>query len=520
MIIGASTINNINNGAFTITHPTQTSLSIFNDGRLMLYNNRPTSLNSTSLYLDYPLTIRHINGNNDTRSGIAFGATNIENQTPGSAIWFTRTNANSLGDLVFLTKNDPVAGGALFARMTIKNDGRIGIGTSTPSQVLDVNGVANASNYTENGISISTKYAMSNTLSNVNSNLTTLSNHFWTFSNTMSSNITTLSNALSNCCFTGSANLATVSIWTDTIFRKKSVNVPWSEISGKPNFGTSNNSIDFVGVALGATGLLFGGAALLNQNGQLVSALQNVAGTIKLNPSGYSRLDEGLQLLGDGTNGITLDPSGSINALTGAFNYSRFTQGVDIGLATMSLSNDQIFWKNGATSNMILGSNALTVLNNQPFTIILSNGKLGIGQSNPSTTLALRGNDYSPGWFAEEVFIGSSTYPSFQNLRGSALALNFDCHWAPVYKSSSSNNNYQIRKGEGILLVRYSSNIPIGSNLNFETSMVWNTNGNVGVKMTNPEYELDVNGTANLRTKYGVMNTYNYKNKHTTKSKT
>jgi hypothetical protein len=56
MIIGANTINNINNGAFTITHPTQTSLSIFNDGRLMLYNNRPASLNSTSLYLDYPLT--------------------------------------------------------------------------------------------------------------------------------------------------------------------------------------------------------------------------------------------------------------------------------------------------------------------------------------------------------------------------------------------------------------------------------------------------------------------------------
>jgi hypothetical protein len=297
--------------------------------------------------------------------------------------------------------------------------------------------------------------------------------------------------------------------------------VPWSEISKKPNFGTSNNSIDFVGVALGATGLLFGGAALLNQNGQLVSALQNVAGTIKLNPSGCSRLDEALQLLGDGTNGITLDPSGSINALTRAFNYSRFTQGVDIGLATMSLSNDQIFWKNGATSNMILRSNALTVLNNQPFTIsnanvILSNGKLGIGQSNPSTTLALRGNDYSPGWFAEEVCIGGNTYLSFQNVCGSALALNFDCYCAPVYKSSSSNNNYQIRKGEGILQVRYSSNIPIGSNLNFATSMVWNSNGNVGVKMTNPEYELDVNGTANatsiqeggsnLITKYSLSN--------------
>jgi hypothetical protein len=44
----------------------------------------------------------------------------------------------------------------------------------------------------------------------------------------------------------------------------------------------------------------------LNQNGQLTGALQNVTGSLKLNPSGYSQLDEGLKVLGDGANGITL----------------------------------------------------------------------------------------------------------------------------------------------------------------------------------------------------------------------
>jgi hypothetical protein len=175
--------------------------------------------------------------------------------------------------------------------------------------------------------------------------------------------------------------------------------------------------VSFAGVALGAAGLLFGGAALLNQSGQLASTLQNVAGTLKLNPSGYSRLDEGLKLLGDGTNGITLDPSGSISALTGAFNCSRFTQGVDIGLATMSLSNDQIFWKDGATSNMILGSNSLTVINNQPFTI--SNANLIANCNISASTFTEGGTTLTTKYAlanAQSNYALGSTLTSFSNL--------------------------------------------------------------------------------------------------------
>jgi hypothetical protein len=193
------------------------------------------------------------------------------------------------------------------------------------------------------------------------------------------------SNAHSNM----SNALATVSNWTDATFRKKSVNVPWSEISGKPSFSETNDSIDFAGVALGTVGLLLGGAALLNQNGQLVSTLQNVAGTLKF------------------------DPAGTINALTGAFNYNRFTQGVDIGLATMPLSNDQIFWKDGAASNMILGSNSLVVRNNQPFTISNANLNTNCNISAPTFT--------EGGTLLSTQYAQSNTLSNFLRLDGGYL---------------------------------------------------------------------------------------------------
>jgi hypothetical protein len=41
---------------------------------------------------------------------------------------------------------------------------------------------------------------------------------------------------------------------------------------------------------LGAAGLALAGTQLLNGDGQLVGALQNAAGSLKLNPSGYSKL--------------------------------------------------------------------------------------------------------------------------------------------------------------------------------------------------------------------------------------
>lgn len=271
--------------------------------------------------------------------------------------------------------------------------GRVGINTTNPVYNLDVNSNFNATTINEFGVPLINKYALSNALSNVSSNLTT-------FSNWSSCNFVGLSNAFSNtqsnfATYSNNiqASISSLSNWTDATFRKKSVNVPWSEISGKPNFTSDSNgdALSIGGLVLGSAGLLFGGTALLNQNGQLTSALQNVAGSLKLNPSGYSRFDDGIQLLDK----ISIDPSGAISAVTGSFKYSQFTDAVKVGLLSLTLSNDQIIWTSNTTSNMVLSSNALVVRNNQPFTFsnanMLFTCNVGIGTNTPSHRLDVSG---------------------------------------------------------------------------------------------------------------------------------
>ncbi|MGH8462893.1 MAG: hypothetical protein ACRER5_02030, partial [Pseudomonas sp.] len=162
----------------------------------------------------------------------------------------------------------------------------------------------------------------------------------------------------------------------------------WSEIAGKPNFSASNDSLDIGAITVGSLGLAFGGAALLNQNGQLVSTLQNAANSLRLNPAGYSRLDEGLRLGGtDLSPNIQLDPAGTISSLTGRFNYARF------GELSVTISNDLVSWMSNATLNTQLSSNAHVTYNGQPFTLKRDNGSLGTTSNAFITILRAEAND-------------------------------------------------------------------------------------------------------------------------------
>lgn len=354
--------------------------------------------------------------------------------------------------------------------------GRVGINTTNPVYNLDVNSNFNATTINEFGVPLINKYALSNALSNVSSNLTT-------FSNWSSCNFVGLSNAFSNtqsnfATYSNNiqASISSLSNWTDATFRKKSVNVPWSEISGKPNFTSDSNgdALSIGGLVLGSAGLLFGGTALLNQNGQLTSALQNVAGSLKLNPSGYSRFDDGIQLLDK----ISIDPSGAISAVTGSFKYSQFTDAVKIGTLSLTLSNDQIIWTSNTTSNAILSSNALVVRNNQPFTFSNANMiftcNIGVGTTTPleqiEATTAIRspiflsanpGHYYGNGW----KFVGGA------------------------WSNYTSQGGYVLRNGG----TGECFQVWTGSNALTQQLTVLST-GNVGIGTNAPVQKLDVNG--------------------------
>jgi hypothetical protein len=231
---------------------------------------------------------------------------------------------------------------------------------------------------------------------------------------------------------------------------------------------------------MGSAGLLFGGAALLNQNGQLTSALQSVSGALKLNPSGYSRFDEGIQLLDK----VSIDPSGAINALTGSFRYSQFADAVKIGTLSLTLSNDQIIWTSNTVSNMVLTSNALTIRNNLPFTFsnanVIYTCNVGVGTSNPLGRLSIQNGNLT------------ITNATANNSNGHN-------HGGIVW--------YGLNRGLGnasAKVMSASTRWDDGGNLTFHTSpglddgferMRITEEGDVGIGTTSPGHKLDVAGT-------------------------
>jgi hypothetical protein len=329
-----------------------------------------------------------------------------------------------------------------------------------------------------------TQYSRSNDLSNLSSNLALLSNslsnvnsNWQTFSNWTNSQYSR-SNQLSN--YTTVSTFNSYSNYADGAFRKVSVQVPWTQISGKPNFSDCNDSLSIGGAVLGAAGLTLGAIALLNQNGQLTDVLTNAANSLRLNPNGYSRFNDGLEVLdtASGLPRISLDPSGAFSALTG-----NFSQGARFGQFSITLSNDQVIFGSNTTSNMVLSSNSLTVRNNLPFTFsnanVLFTCNVGIGVSNPTEQLHIQnsvrlggGNFYTSGtftYFASGWFWNGSDWSNINSPNGGFMLRN-----------GGSNQSLQIWTGSNALTQKTTIQ----------------ANGLVGIGTTAPAFTLDVSASA------------------------
>ena len=99
----------------------------------------------------YALIIHDKNGANDKEVGIGFsmfpgGAVVDATDAPGAAITHERTGSWSVGKLHFKTRNSISESGNPVTRMTIDENGRVGIGTTAPSSKLEVEGSVNFNN--------------------------------------------------------------------------------------------------------------------------------------------------------------------------------------------------------------------------------------------------------------------------------------------------------------------------------------------------------------------------------------
>ena len=102
--------------------------------------------------------------------GIQFSASINEFHSPGAAIVFERTEAeNFSGSLHFKTQGNNGFSDPLTKRLTITRGGRIGMGTTNPTQALDVVGSINCSGqFLVNGVAMGTSSGTSGFSGNYN----------------------------------------------------------------------------------------------------------------------------------------------------------------------------------------------------------------------------------------------------------------------------------------------------------------------------------------------------------------
>lgn len=326
----------------------------------------------------------------------------------------------------------------------------------------------------------------------LSNNLVTLSNY--TFS-TITTQTTTASNeitALSNATFTNTANITTLSnslTSTNTALTNYS-NYESGRVASLSNFAysiQSSNSTTTIytsnittktikaddggnigALLMSAAGLALGGYNLFNNQGQLTGTIQDALGKLKLNPSGAVELQSLLGKVG------------------------QYTDSVQVGVSTIEMSNNTIYFKDGNTSNTLITSNAITIVNNSINAFTVSNANLVTNCNIVGTNITSmsnvaywasnnninRNNETITVFNTDKILL-----PASANLIGSGWDYTLS-GWTPL----GATGGYVLRNGGGSL------EIFTGASNNLNMAITITSNANVGVGTYFPTEKLDVNG--------------------------
>jgi len=135
-------------------------------------------------------------------------------------------------------------------------------------------------------------------------------------------------------------------------------------------------------------------------------------------------------------------------------------------------------------------------------------GNVGIGTTSPGSVapgkLELYGTASNAAGPHLVATTSTDTYPVFQQLNWTHdnIGLSFDSYYNGAWISSDAGSNFQIYKITDLLKFTYDSGVATGSTITWNSGIVLNTSGNVGIGTTNPLALLQIGdntGSPNLR---------------------